>query len=62
MKEFGIIDYLMKKALASSSRCPNPTSFQTTADTLRSLALQDFYGVFFIWVGGELYNTCYKAI
>ena len=52
MFEQGIIKHLIDKRLASSFKCPNPTSFKPTAQNLRALSLKDFYGVFFIWFGG----------
>ena len=54
LKEFGILDYLLKKEMTSAFNCK--VSYADTkkpsVDKLRALSLQDFFGVFSVFAGG----------
>lgn len=49
LQEFGILDYLYKKALSNATECLKPIK----AKSGRALDVGDFYGVFSIYLGGE---------
>ncbi|XP_069988624.1 glutamate receptor 1 [Penaeus vannamei] len=52
LKEFGILDHLLQKALVNATECLKPVTFNLGSESLRTLDLGDFYGVFAIYAGG----------
>ncbi|XP_037786584.1 glutamate receptor ionotropic, delta-1-like [Penaeus monodon] len=54
LKEFGILNHLLEKALVNATECLKPVTFNLGSESLRSLDLGDFYGVFAIYAGGVL--------
>ena len=50
MREQGIVDHLLKKALINSTFCEG---IDVTSGDLRPLTLVDFGGVFSLFVGGN---------
>ncbi|XP_047484984.1 glutamate receptor ionotropic, kainate 2-like [Penaeus chinensis] len=51
LREFGIIQHLFYNEMMNVSKCRTPTHSPGTS-SLRPLELQDFYGVFSLYVGG----------
>lgn len=52
LKEFGLLQYLYNNEVVNASECLKPLTVTTTTD-LRSLELEDFYGVFSVYAGGK---------
>ncbi|XP_050707404.1 glutamate receptor 4-like isoform X3 [Eriocheir sinensis] len=53
LREAGIINYLLYRAMPNSSLCLGPIDQAPSSNKLRAQTLQDFYGVFFIFIGGN---------
>ncbi|XP_063591894.1 glutamate [NMDA] receptor subunit 1-like [Penaeus indicus] len=56
LKEFGILDHLLRRAIHNATECLKPLSAQAD-NSLRPLELGDFYGVFCIYLGGMVLCT-----
>ncbi|XP_045621781.1 glutamate [NMDA] receptor subunit 1 [Procambarus clarkii] len=54
LKESGILDYTVKKAVRNGTICLQPMSFTTPNNNLTPLHLNDFYGVFAVYSAGLL--------
>ncbi|XP_071520869.1 glutamate receptor ionotropic, kainate 5-like [Panulirus ornatus] len=57
LKEFGIPDHMLKRALRNTEKCMGPKSFTRTNNDLRPLELVDFYGIFSVYAGGMFLAT-----
>ncbi|XP_042863286.1 glutamate receptor ionotropic, delta-1-like [Penaeus japonicus] len=53
LREFGILDYELRKQIFNATECQKPIGSQG-ARKLRPLDLGDFYGVFMLYAGGAL--------
>ncbi|XP_042886746.1 glutamate receptor ionotropic, kainate 1-like [Penaeus japonicus] len=51
LKEFGILDYILRRTIHNATECLKPMNVQANK-SLRPLELGDFYGVFSIYLGG----------
>ncbi|ROT72930.1 Variant Ionotropic Glutamate Receptor [Penaeus vannamei] len=52
LKEFGILDYLVRRETLYAKECLKQESLVGSAETLRPLKLKDFYGVFSLYAAG----------
>ncbi|XP_042213066.1 glutamate receptor-like isoform X1 [Homarus americanus] len=52
LKEFGILEYMFQREVQNAQYCLKPESFSKPNNNRRSLDLEDFYGVFFVYGGG----------
>ncbi|XP_076044673.1 uncharacterized protein LOC143027290 [Oratosquilla oratoria] len=53
LREFGILDQWMREGLRNGTRCYTPADAEAKAKE-RPLALQDFYGIFLLYLAGQL--------
>ncbi|XP_047483014.1 glutamate receptor 1-like [Penaeus chinensis] len=56
LKEFGILDHLLRRTIHNATECLKPLSAQAD-NSLRPLELGDFHGVFSIYLGGMVLCT-----
>ncbi|XP_047483015.1 glutamate receptor 4-like [Penaeus chinensis] len=56
LKEFGILDHLLRRTIHNATECLKPLSAQAD-NSLRPLELGDFHGVFSIYLGGMVVCT-----
>ncbi|XP_069974761.1 glutamate receptor ionotropic, delta-2-like [Penaeus vannamei] len=55
LKEFGILDYLVRRETLYAKECLKQESLVGSAETLRPLKLKDFYGVFSLYAAGDFF-------